>query len=296
MGGVRADVGAVVPAALALRVRARGRDDRLVGVRRDARDLRRRREQREPQVVAEAGQRIEALARRADLDLGRERGADLPRHAQRLELLLHLGLRGPDRRPPREQIGGVVDRRERVPGVEEHAVVRALPLQHPPRLLGGERQDRRHQAEQARGDVPQRVLRRAPRRGIGAAGVEPVLEDVEVERAEVLGAERLQLLRHEVELVAVVVRRQLVLQPRGERDGVPVDLDPLGNRQRVARGVEVGEVREQEAQRVADAPVALDDALQDLVGDRRARPSSRWRRPTAAGSPRRASRTPAAAR
>jgi hypothetical protein len=42
----------------------------------------------------------------------------------------------------------------------------------------------------------------------------------------------------------------------------------LLDRQHLRRRVEVGGVGEQEAQRVADAAIGLDDALEDLVGDR----------------------------
>src|SRR5206468_1583488 len=81
--------------------------------------------------------------------------------------------------------------RQRVPGLEEHAVV-ALSGKYLPEFLGGEGQDRRHQPHQAVGDVVERGLRRATGKRVGLARVEPVLEDVEEERAEVLGAERLQ--------------------------------------------------------------------------------------------------------
>ena len=52
----------------------------------------------------------------------------------------------------------------------------------------------------------------------------------------------------------------------GER--ITVDLHHLGDRHGVFCRIEVRSVGKQETQRVADAAVALDDALQDLVGDR----------------------------
>ena len=82
---------------------------------------------------------------------------------------------------------------------------RALRREHLPRLLGGEAEERRHPAQHRVGDVPERGLRRAPRVRLRRRRVEAVLQDVEVERAEVLGAEHLQLGDDRVELVDAVV-------------------------------------------------------------------------------------------
>jgi len=151
-----------------------------------------------------------------------------------------------------------------VPGMKEDAVV-LLAGKELPQLLGREGQDRRHQAHQAVRDVPERGLRRAPRRRICGEGIQPVLDHVEVEGAEILGTERLQLLRHEMELVARVVRHRLLLHLRRHRKRVPVDLHQASGRHRVLAGIEVRGVGEQEPQGVADAAVALDHPLEDLV-------------------------------
>ena len=110
--------------------------------------------------------------------------------------------------------------------------------------------------------------------------VETVLQDVEVERAEVLGAEHLQLGDDRVELVDAVVAAgedaargveradDLGLQRRRARQRPAVDLEHVGERHGVGGGVEVARVGEQEPQRVADPPVGVDDARQDLVVDR----------------------------
>ena len=58
-------------------------------------------------------------------------------------------------------------------------------------------------------------------------GVEAVLEDVEVEGAEILGAEALQRLHHLVELEALVVGDALLLQLARQRQRVAVDLQPF---------------------------------------------------------------------
>ena len=264
--GVRADVVAVVPAALALRVRARLDVD--PGLRAlDATHRRARRDQDEAQIVSEPRQGVVEGPGGFDIDLGGQRGADL----LLLPLLFqpaHDHFPEPTHGVPaleRRRLEAVI--RDDVPGLLEDA--RVLPAREdPPRLLRGEAQRGRHQAQQAVGDVPQGGLRRTPGAGLRAAGIEPVLEDVEIESPQILRAEHLQLLHHEVELVAVVVGGDVVMQLSRERERVAVHLDHLGHGNGVARRIEIRGVREQEAQRVADAAVALDDPLQDLVRDR----------------------------
>src|ERR1700750_12054 len=66
--GIRADVRAVVPAAVALQI-LRGDDcDAFFRVAVDLHDARRRRDQHELQVVAEARERVVARAARTDFD------------------------------------------------------------------------------------------------------------------------------------------------------------------------------------------------------------------------------------
>src|ERR687888_432797 len=110
-----------------------------------------------------------------------------------------------------------------MPGLEEDAVVLA-PGERLPQLLRGEGEDRRHQPYQAVRDVMERALRRAPRHGVRLTGVEAVLEDVEVERAEVFRGERLQPLRDQVELVARVIRGNRLLHLGGHGEGIAVEL------------------------------------------------------------------------
>ena len=56
----------------------------------------------------------------------------------------------------------------------------------------------------------------------------------------------------------------------GMRDGerMPIELEELSRRNRILRRIEVRRIRQQEPQRVANPPVALDHALEDLVRDR----------------------------
>src|SRR5882672_1160228 len=256
------DVGTVVPAALAFAVRAWLN----LHFQRPAMHMRRGGQHYEFQILAQAPQQLVVGTLFVELDLGLQRRADLARGAQRLDFLAHRIAQLAQPRPLREEPRRIRGLRQLIPRMEEHAVVLGSG-ERVPQLFCGEGQDRRHQPHQALRDVMERALRRAARRGIGLAGVEPVLEDVEVEGAEILRAEREQALRHEMELVALVIRAHRLLHLRGYGERVAIDLHHLGHWHGVAPRIEVRGVGEQEAQRVAQAPVALDDALQDLAGE-----------------------------
>ncbi len=73
-----------------------------------------------------------------------------------------------------------------------------------PRFLGREREDGRHEPRQRAEDVEAHGLRRAPPRVVGQRGVEPVLDDVEVERRQIDRAEIVHGVEDRVELVLVV--------------------------------------------------------------------------------------------
>ena len=261
MIGVRIDVVAVMPAAFAFLCRARG-DFHAVGVGCDHARL--RGDQHEAQVVAQRRQQGLGIGTGVQGDFGLQRRADAAGDAHGFQLLLHLGAHGADAGPALEQIGFAGLRRQVVPGMQEHRVV-ACQLR--PHFLAGERQDRRHPARERVRQVVQRVLRGTPCAAVGAAGVEAVLQDVEVEAAEVFRAEALQLLHDEVEFVGVVMRLQFALQLARQRQRVAVDFQPVLDRQRVRLGIEVGQVGEQEFQGVADPAIAFHHALEDLVRD-----------------------------
>ncbi len=135
-------------------------------------------------------------------------------------------------------------------------------LQYLPRLFGGKRQQRRHQLQQRLGDQIKRAC--ADRRAFesGLRRVQPVLQDVEVKRAEVFGRKGLQPCDDRVVLVAVVVG----LRARGHlahhRQCIAVDLEPLGDRQHVALRIEVADIGQQEAQRVAQSSIAFNYPFQ----------------------------------
>ncbi len=117
-------------------------------------------------------------------------------------------------------------------------------------------------------DVVQRGLRRASGARIGGRGVQAILQHVQIEAAQVLGAEHLQLGDHRVELVDVVMREDLALQFGRARERVAIDLQPFVDRYRMPSMVVVGQIGEQKAQGVADTAIAFRHALEDFVGDR----------------------------
>ena len=118
------------------------------------------------------------------------------------------------------------------------------------------------------GNVKQRILRGAARAAAGAAGVEAVLQNVQIETAEVFRAEALQFLHDEVEFVGVVVRLKFALQLACQGQHVAIDFQPVRHRQRMRHGVEIGQVGEQEFQGIANAAIAFHHALEDFVRDR----------------------------
>src|SRR5258708_2470852 len=196
-----AHIGAVVPAALAFWMLTR-RDCRRRLLRRQ--NTGGRGDERVLELVAQARERVVVGTVGAELHLGLQRRADLARGAQRLDLLAHRVAQLAQARPLGDQRGRVGGRGQLVQHLEGHAVVRAAGEQLPG-FLRRERQDGRHQAQPALRDVPQRGLRRAPRRRVGAAGIETVLEEVEVERAQDFRTEGLQAMRDQLALVDAVL-------------------------------------------------------------------------------------------
>lgn len=273
MVGVLADVRAPVPAALALFVPRRGDLDAQVvgvGMHGGARD-----DQHETQVIAQAGQDVVVGRVGVQVHFGLQRRADGAGRTHLFQLALHLRADGAQARPLGGQGLAVGKWRQRVIDLGEDGDARGVGLlgqrragQDLPGFLGGEREDGRHQLEQRLGDVEQRGLRRTARGAAGSRRVQAVFQDVQVERAEVFRAERLQAGDGGMEIVAFVVALDFGLHLRGHRQRVAVDFEQLAIRHGLADRVEVGHVGQQEAQRVADAAIAFDHALEDLVGDR----------------------------
>ena len=137
-----------------------------------------------------------------------------------------------------------------------------------PDFLGGKAEDRRQQFDQRLRDVPQRVLCRAAGSGACGAGVQTVLEDIEVEAAEVFRAKSLQRLHDAVEFVFPVIGFALRLQLARHGPRVAVDFQPLLDGQSIHHRIKVRGIGQQKTQGVADAAIGLDDTLQDFVGNR----------------------------
>ena len=150
-------------------------------------------------------------------------------------------------------------------GAHEDGVIARL--KQPPGFLGREAQNRCYQPQYALRDVVKSILRRAARGGIRATGIQPVLEDIQIERAEILGTEGEQPSHGRMKFIAVVVLEHVSLQVRREHDCVAVDFEAILHRDRMPLGIEIGNVREQKPQGVANAAIGLDHPLQDLVGD-----------------------------
>src|SRR5439155_25777074 len=88
---------------------------------------------------------------------------------------------------------------------------------------------------------------------------------VEVEGTHVDAAEIVEGVEEDVEL-EVLVRGETALQERVSPVERPaIELRQPLDRDRITRRVEVVEVGEQEARGVADAPVRLDEAAEDLL-------------------------------
>src|SRR5450830_559352 len=154
-----------------------------------------------------------------------------------------------------------------IPGVEHDRLV-ALARQVLPQLVGGEGQDRCDPAHQRFADMEQRGLAGTPGLAVGAGGVLAVLDDVEVETAQLLHAEVVHLGVDVPETVFAVVQFQFPLQQQRAVHGPTVQGEHLVGRQQVGGRVEAAQVGEQETRGVADPPVGVGAALQDLVGDR----------------------------
>ena len=111
----------------------------------------------------------------------------------------------------------------------------------------------------------QRSLAGTPRQTVGAGGVLAVLDDVQIEATQLLHAEVVHLLVNVPEPVGGVSLLDLALQQQRTVDGPAIQRNQLIIRHHVLRRVETVEIREQEARGVADTPVGIGAALQDLL-------------------------------
>ena len=71
-----------------------------------------------------------------------------------------------------------------------------------------------------------------------------------------------------VEIIAIVIGLHGSLQPTRHLNGVTVDLQHLVHRHAVGDRIKIVSISQQKAQRVADAAIAFDHALENFVRDR----------------------------
>ena len=114
--------------------------------------------------------------------------------------------------------------------------------------------------------MEQRGLTGTSRHAVSRSGVLTILDDVEVEAAQLLHAEVVHLLVNVPEAVAVVGLFNFALQQQGAIHRPTIQRQHVLRRQQVLRRVEAAEVGEQEARGVTDAPVGVGAALQDDLG------------------------------
>src|SRR5437879_7636417 len=133
-----------------------------------------------------------------------------------------------------------------------------------PDLLGGEDQNRSHQAHQGVRNAVDGRLRRAAALAARSKCVEAIFQDVEVKRAQVHHAEIVQRMEHAVELKGVVPAAALLDQFGRALEHPAIKLVKLFMRQRVAREIKVGQVAEREAERVANLAVRSEEHTSEL--------------------------------
>ena len=134
-----------------------------------------------------------------------------------------------------------------------------------PDLIAGEGEDRgehlRHRVE----DQEQGGLRAAAGETVRAVAVQTVLDDIEVERAQVDDAEVVDGVGDGVELIVVVPAEHLLDQTVQAGDGPLVQLEHVRRGNELVR-IEADEVVEAELARVAELQIVLAQLLEDLVG------------------------------
>ena len=245
------------------------RSRREPGRRRAPHDLELRDDEQLPEEPIARLLHEELEARVADVErhAGVERRADQLRRARLLEGLRRLAADS-EQRAPSPASTPLVEPRP-IDGREVGEVDAPRLVGHPevvPDLLGRERQDRRHQANERVQDAVAGRLGRPALRRVRRRGVEPVLQDVEIERREVHRAEVVEALEREVELVRLVRLPHPLDRPVEPQHRPAVQARERGVRDRVRRRIEVGEVPEEEAAGVANPPVRLRQLAEDLVG------------------------------
>ena len=108
----------------------------------------------------------------------------------------------------------------------------------------------------------------APGDAVGAGGVLAVLDDVQVEPAQLLYAEVVHLGIDVPEAVLAVRLFDLALQEQGTIDRPAIQGQHFLGRQQISGRIETVQVGQQEARGIADPPVGIGAALENLLGYR----------------------------
>ncbi len=133
-----------------------------------------------------------------------------------------------------------------------------------PDFVGGEAEDWRDESREGFGDAPDGGLCAAAGRMVRGEGVEAVLEDVEIEGAEVSVGELVEGLVGAVELEVIVGGADACGELREAAKDVLVEGFELREGDGVSGRVEIVEIAEQEAQGVAQLAVVVADALHEV--------------------------------
>ena len=136
-----------------------------------------------------------------------------------------------------------------------------------PYLFGGEREDRSEEGGEDLGDAKDHGLGGTPRGIFGEIAVQAVLVDVEVETRKIDGTEVDDPVRKGGQFIAQISLLGLLQEAFGGSQHEGVEAVKILRRDRVARRIEILQVPEEEAQRVADLAVGLGVTGHDLVRD-----------------------------
>ena len=111
-------------------------------------------------------------------------------------------------------------------------------------------------------------LRRTPGQAVGPGGVLSILDHIQVEAAQVVGTEVMQLLVDLVKLISVITLRQFLLHHSRAIHRPAIQRQHVIKCQRIANRVEAIEIRQQETRGIADATIGIRGAFENFVTDR----------------------------
>ncbi|VTR68162.1 hypothetical protein DESC_70002 [Desulfosarcina cetonica] len=134
-----------------------------------------------------------------------------------------------------------------------------------PDLFRGKGHDRRHDACHGIQNGVHGRLGATPRQGCRRAGVEPVLEDIQVEGGEIHGTVVIQAVVDHMELIGVIRLEGTLDHPLEFVQGEAVDIQHLVNRHGVLLGIEIVQVAQDEPAGVTDPAIGVAELLEDVV-------------------------------